>query len=155
MSDTASTTAPPAPAQGTDADAAKPDTTDWQAEARKWEGRAKANIAAAQERDALKAEKAAEADRATAAERRAAEAEARATRREVALEHGLTKDDAAVLDSITDEDAMRAVAARLSTRQADRQQQDGNLVSREGTTPPPPPPSELKTFVSELFADKS
>jgi hypothetical protein len=41
------------------------------------------------------------------------DAEAKVLRRELALEHKLTKEDAALLDTITDEDAMRALAVRL------------------------------------------
>lgn len=54
------------------------------------------------------------AERLAAAEKAAAAAEARATRREVALDHKLSKEDAALLDSISDEDTMRAFAARLA-----------------------------------------
>lgn len=50
------------------------------------------------------------------AEQRAAAAEAKALRREVALEHSLGADDAALLDGITDEDAMRRLAARLAVK---------------------------------------
>ena len=89
--------------------------TDWKAEARKWEQRAKANADAAtrlaQIEDASKTEAQRAAEAQAAAEERAAEAEARALRRDVALEHSLTKDDAALLDGITDEDVMRALAA--------------------------------------------
>lgn len=64
--------------------------------------------------DANKTEIQRATEAATAAEQRAAEAEARALRREVALEVGLSKDDAAYLDALTDEDAMRALATRLA-----------------------------------------
>lgn len=64
--------------------------------------------------DANKTEIQRATEAATAAEQRAAEAEARALRREVALEVGLSKDDAAYLDALTDEDAMRALAGRLA-----------------------------------------
>lgn len=70
------------------------DGTDWKAEARKWEQRAKDNKSAADELEQLKeadkteAQKA--ADRATEAEKRATEAEAKALRLEVAQDKGLT-----------------------------------------------------------------
>src|SRR5690606_21944089 len=44
------------------------------------------------------------AERLAKAEAAAREAEARALRREIALEHGLSKEDAALLDAVTDED---------------------------------------------------
>lgn len=86
-----------------------------------------------EESQKTEAEKAAE--RLSEAERRASEAEARALRREVALDHKLTADDAALLDTITDEDAMRALASRLATAS------DGpsNYVPREGNNPRPEP----------------
>ena len=102
----------------------EPQETDWKAEARKWESRAKDNLTAAKANEAAAkrltaiedAQKTAEqkaADAVTAAEKRATDAEARALRRDVALEHQLTAEDAALLDTITDEPAMRALAARL------------------------------------------
>lgn len=54
------------------------------------------------------------AERLAAAEKAAADAEARALRREVAIEHRLDPRDAALLDNLTDEDTMRALAARLA-----------------------------------------
>lgn len=54
------------------------------------------------------------AERLATAEQAAAAAEAKVLRREIAIEHRLGKDDAALLDNITDEDAMRALAARLA-----------------------------------------
>jgi hypothetical protein len=53
------------------------------------------------------------AERLAAAEKDAAEARATVLRRDVAIEFKLDKDDAALLDKITDEDAMRSLAARL------------------------------------------
>lgn len=63
--------APEAPAQGTEGQAEQPDTTDWKAEARKWEQRAKDNSNKARELE--KQQQAAMTD----AERAVAEAEAR------------------------------------------------------------------------------
>ena len=73
------------------------------------------------------------ADRLAEVEQRAAEAEARATRRDIALEYKLSKDDAALLDSLTDEAAMKALAARLAG-ESDKKR---NLVPREGNNPRP------------------
>lgn len=119
----------PAQADATDT----PPETDWKAEARKWEARAKANAEAVKKVEQFEeAQKTAEqkaADREAAAESRVIAAEARATRREVALEHKLTPEDAALLDAITEEDAMRALAARLE-KQSDTKK--SNHVPREG-----------------------
>lgn len=101
------------------------DGTDWKAEARKWEQRAKehskaaARLAEIEDANKTEAQRAADAQR--AAEERAVQAEARALRREVALEHSLSKEDAALLDGITDEEAVRALAARLAARGPDVQ----------------------------------
>ena len=139
MSDT--TTATPAdvakaqePAQAPTApEPTKPDTksddTDWKAEARKWEQRAKDNAKRAEDAGKTEAEKVAE--RLAEVEQRAADAEARATRRDIALEHKLSREDAALLDSLTDEAAMKALAARLAG-ESDKKR---NHVPREGNNP--------------------
>lgn len=98
---------------------------DWKAEAEKqkqysrtWEERAKANKAAAdrlaeiEEQQKTAEQKA--ADRLAEAERLTAEANAKILRRDVALEHKLSTEDAALLDTITDETVMRSLAARLA-----------------------------------------
>lgn len=54
-------------------------------------------------------------DRTTDAERRATAAESKLLRRDIAIEHKLSVEDAALLDGVTDEDAMRSLAARLAT----------------------------------------
>ncbi|MGC8141109.1 hypothetical protein ACP3W2_27165, partial [Salmonella enterica] len=68
------------------------------------------------EKDAedLKMKDASTEEKLAAAQKRAEEAEARAVRREVALDHGLSKDDASFLDGLLDEDQMRKLAKRLS-----------------------------------------
>ncbi|MFI5833206.1 hypothetical protein ACIA5A_05965 [Micromonospora sp. NPDC051300] len=81
--------------------------------------------------EANKSEAERSAERLAKAEQTAREAEARAVRREVALEHTLTKDDAALLDAITDEDAMRRLAERLAAGAGSRR---SNHVPREGTS---------------------
>lgn len=80
--------------------------------------------------DAQKSAEQKAAEREAAAESRAVAAEARALRREVALDHKLDTDDAALLDSIVDEDAMRSLAARLA-KQSDTKPKS-NHVPREG-----------------------
>lgn len=107
--------APVEPAQATPEPAAEPD---WKAEARKWESRAKENKGAAERLAEIEeANKTAEqkaAERLAAAEKAASEAEAKVLRRDVALEHKLDPADAALLDNITDEAVLRALAARLA-----------------------------------------
>ena len=117
--------APQQPAQAAPApatDAPKVDETDWKAEARKWEQRAKENTTAAKKlaeiEEASKTAEQKAAERLAAAEKAATEAEAKVLRRDIALEHKLTATDAALLDSITDEGAMRALAERLAVNDA-------------------------------------
>src|SRR5690606_2405134 len=115
------------------------DDVGWKAEARKWEKRAKANAEAAKRLAEIEAEAEKVAERLAKAECAAAEAEARALRREIALEHKLSKDDAALLDAVSDEDAMRRLAARLAEQAAERDRHisnNGAYVPAEGKTPP-------------------
>jgi len=142
---------PGPPAQEAPVETVEPAEVDWKAKAREWERRAKENKTAADElasiRESQKSESEKTAERLAEAERKASEAEARAIRREVALEHSLSKDDAALLDTITDEDAMRRLAARLSAAASDRKNQ--NPVPREGTNPRPKP-DERRAFADFL-----
>ena len=88
------------------------------AEAAKYRTKARDNATAAEELSQLREAQMSETDkanaRAQAAETRAAEAEARAVRADIAREHKLDAEDAALLDGMTDEGAMRALAARLA-----------------------------------------
>ncbi|MEV4670979.1 hypothetical protein AB0K34_04930 [Actinomadura sp. NPDC049382] len=137
-------TAPAEPAQSTEpqeGQEGEPTTFDAEYVAKlrkenaKYRTEAKANASAAKRlaeiEDASKSEAQKAAERLTKAEQRAAEAEAKVLRREVALEHKLGKDDAALLDSLTDEDAMRALAARLGAAAGKK----SNYVPREGSNP--------------------
>ena len=99
--------------------------------------------------DASKTEAQRAAEAQAAAEQRAAQAEARALRREVALEHSLSTADAALLDGITDEDAMRALAARLATVTPAR---PGNTAPIEGSTPKQSLDDDRREFVRNLVA---
>lgn len=109
-----------------------------QKHSRTWEQRAKDNKAAADKLAAFEeSQKTAEqraADRLAEAERLTAEANAKLTRRDVALEHKLSAADAALLDTITDEAAMRSLAARLAPV--------------EGPRAPRPDPNQGKTGVA-------
>lgn len=116
---------------------------DWKAEARKWEKRAKENAEAAKRlaeiEEAQKSEAERVAERIAKAEQATRDAEARALRREIALEHGLSKEDAVLLDAVSDEDAMRRLAARLAEQAAERGNHistNGAYVPAEGKTPP-------------------
>ena len=137
----------PKPAQDQDVTPEpKVDDVDWKAEARKWETRAKENKAAA---DSGKTEAEQVAERLAQVEKRAVEAEARAVRRDVALEFRLSKEDAGLLDKITDEDAMRALAERLSV-ESDKKR---NHVPREGNNPRPAS-DPMREFTRNLFANQ-
>lgn len=87
------TVTPAVPAEPAPADPAK-DETDWKAEARKWESRAKENSTAATKlaeiEEAQKTEQQKLEDRATKAEKLAADNASDALRARVALEKGLT-----------------------------------------------------------------
>src|SRR5690606_35925629 len=163
MSDTTEAGTAPAepaqPAEPQEGQEGKPETFDAEyvaklrREAARYRTEAKANAEAAkrlaeiEEAGKSEAEKAAE--RVAEAERRAAEAEARVLRREIALEHKLDKDDAALLDALTDEDAMRSLAKRLAVPATGK-----NYVPREGTTTTTTTSgaaADEREFVRELF----
>lgn len=123
----------------------------WKQKAREQEKRAKENAAAATRlaeiEEAQKSEAERAAERLVAAETKATEAEAKALRREIALEHGLTTEDAALLDTITDEDAMRALAGRLAVKDVNPRP---NHVPREGTNHQPAD-DQMREFTRNLF----
>lgn len=159
MSDSTATPAEPTAQPTPQAPAQEPqkvEETDWKAEARKWETRAKENKDAAERlaqiEDAQKTAEQRAAEREAAATKRAEEAEARALRREIALDPTgdgksapLSKEDAALLDEITDEAAMRKFAARLASRA------QGNLSPDEGNTPTPKS-DDMRAFTRDLFS---
>lgn len=125
---------------------------DWKAKAREWEKRAKDNKSAADElaqlREQQKTAEQKAADREKAAIERAAIAEAKAVRREVALDFGLSKDDASLLDDLTDEDAMKRLAKRLADRDT-KDKRKTNRVPGEGTQTPPPS-DDRREFIRRL-----
>ena len=98
--------------------------TDWKAEARKWEQRAKDNKSAAERLAELEQAQMSESEKAAArvraAEERAAELEVANSRKDLAIEHRLSSEDAELLEGMTDVDAMRRVAERLA-RQAEEE----------------------------------
>lgn len=131
-------TNPPAdPAQG---------ETDWKAEARKWESRAKENSAARKRLDEL--EEAAKSDlekatsRAEAAEKRAAELEALSLRREVAEAKGLPLAAAARLTGETREE-LEADADQLAA-----------LIGQETNPSPRPDPIQGRTRGGDAMSSR-
>src|SRR5690625_1114879 len=84
--------------------------------------------------------------RVKAAEERAAELEARNNTAEVALEFGLSKEDAGLLKGVSSVEAMRSLAERLA-EPAKRKQ--NHYVPTEGTGTPPPK-DERREFANFL-----
>lgn len=136
-----STTPPPAGAPG--ADSGSDDSTDWKGEARKWEARAKKN-----QEDLTGAQSTLSAETT-----RANDAEAKVTRRDVALEHHLSTEDAALLDALTDEAAMKALAGRLATK-VETPPPGRNRSPREGQNGAPQD-NPMREVVRGLFKPNS
>jgi hypothetical protein len=122
-------------------------TTDWQAEARKWEARAKENKAAQAELDRIKASQMSETEKITAAAK-AAETERDEARRELlryraAAKHGISAEDADLFLTGTDEDTIERQAKALVAKLGDQtkalvaklgdQTKAGNKTTTEGT----------------------
>lgn len=139
MTDAPADAAATAEAAAAAAEAAKPAPTveelvaqleEWKGHARKHEDQAKANKTAAAELAELKRSTMSDAEKAAAdavatsaavteATSRAEKAEAALLRKTIAVDLELSKEDAAVLDGITgDEAAIRAVAERLAGRKS-------------------------------------
>lgn len=155
MSEQPSETPSTDPAQGPETPEPQPTEVDWKAKAREWERRAKENKSAADElagiRESQKSEAEKAAERLADAERKVALAEARAVRREVALDFKLSKEDATLLDSVTDEDAMRALAGRLAAKgEADRKK-TGNRDPFAGRTPVNAGEDPMRQFARQLI----
>jgi hypothetical protein len=145
---------PPAPAQET----ASPETpakpeTDWRAEAKKWESRAKENKSAADKlaaiEEANKTEAQKQADALTAAQREAQEAKADALRFKIAAKFSLSDEDTDLFLTGADEDTLTKQAQRLVEREA-ASRKNGNRVPREGATTPAAPNDE-RALVRQLF----
>ena len=85
--------------------------------------------------------------RATHAESERDDARAEAIRLRVAVEHGISIEDADLFLTGKDEESLRAQAKRLSDREADRKKH-GNKVPREGTNP-----AANKTIASKNISD--
>ncbi|RDG37956.1 hypothetical protein [Streptomyces corynorhini] len=108
---------PPVPAVPPAAQPAAPEPTDWKAEARKWEVRAKENSTAAARlaelEDANKTEAQRLAERAAAAEQSATAAQAEALRWRIAARAGISDQDAEIFLTGTSEEALTRQAERL------------------------------------------
>ncbi|HHX46968.1 MAG TPA: hypothetical protein GX718_06300 [Brevibacterium sp.] len=115
-----------APAQDVENEQPQPpvEDTDWKAEARKWEQRAKENKSAAEElsqiKDAQKSDAERAADALAQAQADAESARAELLRYRVAAEHGITDaEDIALFLTGTDADTLTKQAARLAARAVD------------------------------------
>jgi hypothetical protein len=122
--------------------------------AREWEKRAKENSTKASQLDTLvEASKSAEErlnERASKAETERDDARAEAARLRIAVQHGISLEDADLFLTGKDEETLTAQAKRLTDRDAERKKQ-GNHVPREGATPPATENTEL-AFARELFS---
>jgi hypothetical protein len=91
--------------------------TDWKAEARKWEQRAKENSSAAEKLAQIEESKKSELEKVTeriaATERERDQAKAEALRFRIANEYKLSQEDAMALEHVASEEGMRTVADRL------------------------------------------
>lgn len=157
MSDTETPT-PEAPAAQPEAEQSR--ETDWKAEARKWEDRAKENLAKAKTNETAaqrlaeieEANKTAEqkaAERLAEAERRAAELEARANRATVANEHGVPEAILAGPASASPEDLAAYAAALIAFRGDQKQTPRSDALSRVNSTQLE---GDERGFVKNLFA---
>lgn len=125
----------------------KPET-DWQAEARKWESRAKENKSAADKLAVLEAAQMTEQERAQRALQQAQEDAARARsealRFRIAAEFGLSADDADLYLTASDEDTMRRQAQGLADRAA---------ATAAPSTPRPDPTQGARASATALNGD--
>jgi hypothetical protein len=158
MSDTAQNTeteVPQAPAAQT---AQSGSEIDWKAEARKWEERAKANKAAADERDALKAQiekQGAEyktlAEQMEEIKKQADERAAEAARYRVAASKGVPAD---LLPETGDEETLAAFADKVLAFRAEAEaEQQRMVVPGVGSTPPKPPTPQERARAAEQAGD--
>jgi hypothetical protein len=111
---------PVAPAEAPKPEAPAQDLTDWKAEARKWEGRAKDNSTAADRlkeiEDAAKTDLEKEREARTKAEQTAAEKDAELAKYRVAAKHGISEKEMKLLTGKTEADLEEQAAAILDVR---------------------------------------
>lgn len=142
------------PARG-DEQAQEKGDTDWKAEARKWEARAKENSEAREQLDAIREAEKTEiekaTDRAEKAEFAAQEARTEALRFRIAASHGIGDEDASLFLTGADEETLTRQAQRLSERASDTRKR-GNIAPLEGRTNNiTTGDAEGRTFVRDLF----
>lgn len=130
-------------------------TTDWKAEARKWESRAKENLTVAKANEGAakrlaefeesqKTEAQKSQERLEAAEKRAAELESKATRAEVAAAKGVP---VALLSGSTQEELEAAADALIAFK---GEQPTGPVIPNQGKTPNKPAGTSADRFASAL-----
>lgn len=144
---------PTAPAQEPTTEPAPKPETDWKAEAKKWEARAKENKNAAEQlaaiEEANKTEAQKTADKLAVAEKAAADAQREALKFKIAAKFQIGDEDADLFLTGSDEETLTKQAERLTAREAERKKQ-GNVVPKEGANPAAAPTDE-RTFVRDLF----
>ena len=145
-------------AEGTEQEQApKPtETVDfWKQKAREQEKRAKENAEAARRlgeiEESQKSEAQKTSERLAEAEKKAADAEARVLRRDLAIEHKLSAGDAALLDLVTDETALKALAERLAGAATDTSKKTGSRDPFAGRTPPTAGGDPMREFARQLI----
>lgn len=136
----------------TDGEKPGSESTDWKAEARKWEQRAKANLAAADELEQIKESNKTEAqkhaERIAHLEEEISTSKSVALRSQISVEFGISKEDQDTFITASDEEGMRAQAKRLSELTADRKKQmhvpkEGNVTDTAGS-------EDRRAFVRQL-----
>lgn len=119
----------------------KSDDTDWVAEAKKWEKRAKENVEKARRLDELEEANKTEAQRLTdalnAAQQQAEKAQAEALRYRIAAKHSINDADAELFLTGTDVDTLERQAARLAEQTTQARPPRG-YVPAEGSAPATP-----------------
>ena len=134
----------------------QPKDTDWKAESRKWEKRAKENDEARKELDQIKEAQKSDAEKANdklANEiRRANEATALALRYKIALVKGIAIEDADLFMTATDEDTLSKQADRLAQRTPERK--PGHIPT-QGTGDPKPPGSTYSSGRERALAKQN
>lgn len=119
------------------------DSTDWKAEARKWEDRAKANRKEADENkgaaqrladleNANKSEADNTADRIASLEKQLAEKSRSEMVARIQAKHGISDEDADLFLTGADADALEKQAARLSARDSDQKKKQSGVSPNEG-----------------------
>ena len=144
---------PPVPAQEPPTPP-KVDETDWKAEARKHEARAKEYKIAADKlaviEEANKTEAQKSADRLAVAEKDAVDARRDALKFRIAAKFAIGDEAADALLTGNDEVIMTRQAELYTARQGDLKKH-GNFVPREGTNPPKSGDDPMRQFAHDLF----